>query len=181
MKVALTVGKREKWLESRNFSFSNSVFYLFKELSAIFIKLKIVLCKLFHLGKELTVGKKERWLKSRNFSYSNNVFYLFKELSAIFIKLKIVLCKLFHFGKELKYYKHNSSHVTVIAQIFKSNTVHWLGLWNVWPRHTSTKCKVFPVKINPEPQGDKYYNLSINPLLHRYSFWSFNNRQLLKT
>ena len=34
-----------------NFSFSHSVFYLFGELSTIFIKLKIVVCKLFQFGR----------------------------------------------------------------------------------------------------------------------------------
>ena len=40
-------GKREKLLVTSNFSFSHSVFYPFKELSAIFVKLEIVVCKLF--------------------------------------------------------------------------------------------------------------------------------------
>ena len=34
-----------------NFSFFQSVYYLFGELSAIFIKLKIVICKLFQFGR----------------------------------------------------------------------------------------------------------------------------------
>ena len=34
-----------------NFSFSHSVFYQFGELSAIFIKFKIVVCKFFQFGK----------------------------------------------------------------------------------------------------------------------------------
>ena len=45
-------GKKEKLLMS-NFSFSHSVFYPFGELSVMFIKFKtkIVVCKLFHLGR----------------------------------------------------------------------------------------------------------------------------------
>ena len=34
-----------------NFSFSHSVFYPFGELSAIFIKFEIVVCKLFQFGR----------------------------------------------------------------------------------------------------------------------------------
>ena len=42
-----TLLEKEKLLVTINFSFSNSVFYPFGELSIIFIKFKIVLCKLF--------------------------------------------------------------------------------------------------------------------------------------
>ena len=34
-----------------NFSFSHSVFYLFEELSAIFIKSEIVVYKIFQFGR----------------------------------------------------------------------------------------------------------------------------------
>ena len=54
-----TQWEKEKLLATSNFSFSHSIFYLFKELSAIFIKFKIVVCKhfelegpkIYHLGK----------------------------------------------------------------------------------------------------------------------------------
>ena len=42
-----TLWEKEKLLVSSNFSFSRSVFYLFGELSVIFMKLEIVVCKLF--------------------------------------------------------------------------------------------------------------------------------------
>ena len=45
-----TLWEKEKLLVTSNFSFSHSVFYPFGELSAIFIKLKIVVCKLFEFG-----------------------------------------------------------------------------------------------------------------------------------
>ena len=45
-----TLWKKEKLLVKSNFSFSHSVLYPFKELSAIFTKLKIVVCKLFQFG-----------------------------------------------------------------------------------------------------------------------------------
>ena len=41
-----TLWEKEKLLVLRNFSFSDSVFYLFGEFSAIFIKFEIVVCKL---------------------------------------------------------------------------------------------------------------------------------------
>ena len=45
-----TLWEKEKLLITSNFSFSHSVFYLFGELSAFFIKFKIVVCKVFQLG-----------------------------------------------------------------------------------------------------------------------------------
>ena len=48
-----TLWNKEKLLVTSNFSFSHSVFYLFRGLSAIFIKFKIVVCKLFQFGKNL--------------------------------------------------------------------------------------------------------------------------------
>ena len=45
--------EKEKLLMMSNFSFSHSVFYPFRELSAIFIKLKIVFCKLLQFGRVL--------------------------------------------------------------------------------------------------------------------------------
>ena len=46
-----TLREKEKLLVTSNFSFCHSVFYLFGELSAIFIKYKIVVCKLFQFGR----------------------------------------------------------------------------------------------------------------------------------
>ena len=46
-----TLWEKEKLLVTSNFFFSHSVFYRFEELYAIFMKLKIVLCKLFLFGK----------------------------------------------------------------------------------------------------------------------------------
>ena len=50
-----TVGKREIFVTS-NFSLSHSVFYPFGEPSGIFIKVKIVVCKLFQFGKVLNLS-----------------------------------------------------------------------------------------------------------------------------
>ena len=46
-----TLWEKEKLLVTSNFSFSHSVFYLFWELYATFIKFKIVICKLFQFGR----------------------------------------------------------------------------------------------------------------------------------
>ena len=46
-----TLWEKEKLLVTSNFSFSYSVFYRCGELSAIFIKLKIVICKPFQFGR----------------------------------------------------------------------------------------------------------------------------------
>ena len=46
-----TLREKEKLLITSNFSFSHSVFYLFQELSAIFVKSQIVICKLIQFGR----------------------------------------------------------------------------------------------------------------------------------
>ena len=43
--------RKRRLLVTSNFSFSNNVFYLFGELSAIFIKFEIFVCKLFEFGR----------------------------------------------------------------------------------------------------------------------------------
>ena len=45
-----TLWKKEKLLIMSKFSITHSVFYPFRELSAIFIKFKIVVCRLFQFG-----------------------------------------------------------------------------------------------------------------------------------
>ena len=45
-----TLWEKEKLLVTSNFSFTYSVFYPFREVSAIFIKVKIVVYKLFQFG-----------------------------------------------------------------------------------------------------------------------------------
>ena len=42
--------EKEKLLVTSNFSFSHSVFYPFRENSGIFVKFKIVVCRLFQFG-----------------------------------------------------------------------------------------------------------------------------------
>ena len=46
-----TLWEKEKLLVKSNFSFSRSVFYPSRELSAIFIKFEIVIFKLFQFGR----------------------------------------------------------------------------------------------------------------------------------
>ena len=43
--------EKEELLITSNFFFSHSVFYLFEELSAIFVKYEIVVCKLIEFGR----------------------------------------------------------------------------------------------------------------------------------
>ena len=50
-KVLKTLWGKEKLLVTSNFSFSHSVFYPIRELSAIYIKFKIVVCLLFQFGR----------------------------------------------------------------------------------------------------------------------------------
>ena len=49
-----TLWEKENLLVTSNFFFSHSIFYPFWDLSAIFIKFKIVISKLFQFGKGLT-------------------------------------------------------------------------------------------------------------------------------
>ena len=51
LQVLKTLWVKEKLLVTSNFFFSHSVFYPFGELSAIFIRFKIVVCKLFEFGR----------------------------------------------------------------------------------------------------------------------------------
>ena len=51
VQVLKTLWEKEKLLITSYFCFSPIVFYPFGELSAIFIKLKIVVCKLFQFGR----------------------------------------------------------------------------------------------------------------------------------
>ena len=46
-----TLWEKEKLLVTSNFSFSHSVFYLLKELFAVFVKFEIVVCKCFQFGR----------------------------------------------------------------------------------------------------------------------------------
>ena len=46
-----TLWEKEELLVTSNFSFSHSVFYLFEELSTIYIEFEIVVCKLFQIGR----------------------------------------------------------------------------------------------------------------------------------
>ena len=66
-----TLWKKEKLLVTSNFSFSHSVFYLFEELSAIFNKIEIVVCKPISIWTSLIFVVWERVKKRPN--YTNNV------------------------------------------------------------------------------------------------------------
>ena len=51
-----TLWEKEKLLVTSNFSFSHSVFYSFRKLSAIFIKFEFVVCRLFQFGRVLNLS-----------------------------------------------------------------------------------------------------------------------------
>ena len=61
-----TLWKKEKLLVTSNFSFSHSVLYLFRELSAIFNKFEIVVCKLFEFEKSPKFFVWEKVKKQQN-------------------------------------------------------------------------------------------------------------------
>ena len=68
-----TLQKKEKLLITSNFSSSHGVFYLFGELSVIFINLEIVVCQHFQFGRVLNWSF---WKGSRNIYLSSNAFHL---------------------------------------------------------------------------------------------------------
>ena len=76
-----TLWEKEKLLVTSNFSFSHSVFNPIKELSAIFNKFKIVVCKLFQFGgvQDLSFGK---GLKCRINSLPNDKIFNWSKLKA---------------------------------------------------------------------------------------------------
>ena len=49
--VLKTLWEKEKLLVKNNFSFTHSIFHLFRELPVIFSKFEIVVCKLFQFGR----------------------------------------------------------------------------------------------------------------------------------
>ena len=55
-----TLWEKEKFLFTSNSSFSHSVFYPFRKLSAVFIKFETVICKPFRFGtvKNMSFGKR---------------------------------------------------------------------------------------------------------------------------
>ena len=69
-----TLWEKEKLLVTSNFSFSRSVFYLFGELSFIFIELKVVVCKLFLVWKskkKMSFGKGLNTMRKKGFNKFN--------------------------------------------------------------------------------------------------------------
>ena len=60
VQVLKTLWEKEKLLVTSNFSFSHSLFYPSKDLSVIFVKFEIVVCKLFQFEKSLKFAIWER-------------------------------------------------------------------------------------------------------------------------
>ena len=56
---------REKLLLTSNFCFSHSVLYTVTELSSVFLKFEIVVCKLFKFGR-VKIGHSGKGLKNKN-------------------------------------------------------------------------------------------------------------------
>ena len=80
LKSLKTLWEKEKLLVTSNFSFFLSVFYSLGGLSGIFIKFKIVICKLFQFGRVL------------NLSFGKGLNDCFEPLNSIRIPYFIVAC-----------------------------------------------------------------------------------------
>ena len=88
-----TLWEKEQLLVTSNFSFSHSFFYPFGELSAIFIKFEIVVCK----------HRVWRSLKFVVWETVKEQFLLFSVFSTLSSHILIVLCKHFQSGKVLTF------------------------------------------------------------------------------
>ena len=87
-----TLWEKKKLLVTSNFSFSHGVFYLFAEVSVIFIKFKVFVCSLFQFGRVLNLS----FWKGLN-SLPNNKILHWSKLK-IFIDDFIDVNKKFKFG-----------------------------------------------------------------------------------
>ena len=98
-----TLWEKEKSLVTSNFSFSHSVFNHFRELSAIFIKFDIVVCKLFQFGRvqNLSFGKGLTTMFSTLPNSNFTISFTFILLSAKFDAFNLVRSTILSFGKEL--------------------------------------------------------------------------------
>ena len=92
-----TLWEKAKWRVTSNFSFFHSVFYTFWEISAIFIKLKIVLCKLFQFGKVQNLFSRKGFSREIVFEACWMVFYaILNIISVISLWQLISSCNGFH-------------------------------------------------------------------------------------
>ena len=88
-----TLWEKEKLLVMSNFSFSHSKFYPIGELSAIFIKLRIDICKHFQFGKSLKFVVWERvklmvtnLKRYQLFSWNEKVLQDSNDISAVIVE-----------------------------------------------------------------------------------------------
>ena len=68
--------EKEKLLVMSNFSFTHSVFYPFGELSAIFVKFKILVCRLFQFGPAWNLSSGNGLIWQQSFSLVEMVQFL---------------------------------------------------------------------------------------------------------
>ena len=92
-----TLREKEKLLVSSNFSFSHSVFYPFRELSAIFIKFKIVVCKSENsfTRRQILDSSKLKEFVDDNFRFDENGRKLSKWVENTVGKGEIARCEQF--------------------------------------------------------------------------------------
>ena len=102
-----TPWEKEKLLVTSIFSFSHSVFYPFRKLSAIFIKLEIIVCKLFQLGRvqNLLFGKGLRLYQmtiilslSKMKAFADDTLYINPKISLVFHRVENIMEKLGNAG-----------------------------------------------------------------------------------
>ena len=109
-----TLQEKEKLLVTSNFSFSRSVFYPFGELSVIFIKYKIVVCKLLHFGRV------KNWLLGKGLKFNSSGWFY-----TIFFILKARIGSNYFFN-------HFYSHSTNPDETSLSHNYDILNGWLLW-------------------------------------------------
>ena len=88
-----TLWEKEKLLVTSNFSFCHSVFYSLEELSSVFIKFEIVVCKLF----QFIVWERELKLTEFVFEMVENIGLKKKIMVVIIFTLQLNVYKSFFF------------------------------------------------------------------------------------
>ena len=103
-----TLLEKEKLLVRSNFSFSHSVFYLFGELSAIFIKSEIVVCKLS----------------------------VWKSLKCVVWELVKIVCQILcSLTGACDVHISRASDIFQDFQDDPWSKIWWVIFWNDWPKH----------------------------------------------
>ena len=135
-----TLWEKEKLLVTSNFSFTHSVFYPFRELSAIFIDFEIVVCKLFQFERHIKFVVCERVnIRTDNIQRDPSTLNCWKpfekrrngSLRAIPPLVKMFLWKM-SAASFLFYRPRYFCIALILAFCFDFGRAHIFPAWNKW-------------------------------------------------